>query len=306
MQPGYLKPLLPSAPPQDPEPFTAIASDVSTKIEPGLTHWQSPKFMAFFPAHTTYPSILGEMFSAAYSAPAFNWLCSPACTELETVVMDWVAQMLDLPECFLSTGSTHGGGVIQGSASEAVLVAMIAAREQILRAQLEKEDLNEKPGETEDDQIKREDRAAEIKSKLVALGSEMSHSSTQKGANMLGLRYRSARAGKETDFRMTGANLRAKIQECRDRGLEPFFVTATIGTTGTCAVDELDEVAKIREENPYLWVHIDAAYAGTALICPEYRELAQAASLKYFDSFNFNMHKWLLTNFDARSVSISV
>jgi len=299
IKPGYLRPQLPAAPPQDPEPFTSIAKDVTDKIQPGLTHWQSPSFMAFFPAHTTYPSILGEMFSAAFNAPAFNWLCSPACTELETVVMDWVAQMLDLPECFLSTGSTNGGGVIQGSASEAIVVVMIAAREAVVRAQLEKEGLTERPNETEAQRINREDRAAEIKGKLVALGSEMSHSSTQKAANMLGVRFRSVRAGQDTQFRMTAANLRKKLRECADNGLTPFYLTSTIGTTGTCAVDELSEIAKIKEEYPHVWLHIDAAYAGSALICLEYRALAEHAALKHFDSFNFNMHKWLLVNFDA-------
>jgi aromatic-L-amino-acid decarboxylase len=273
-------------------------------IQPGLTHWQHPNFMAFFPAHTTYPSILGELLSAAFSAPAFNWLCSPAITELETVVMDWIAQMLGLPECFLSTGSTHGGGVIQGSASEAIVVVMIAARERLVRAQLEKEGLTEKAGESYDEREKREDRAAEIKGRLVALGSEMSHSSTQKAANILGVRFRSVRAGRETSFRMTGANLRKKLEECTARGLVPFYLTATIGTTGTCAVDELAEIVKVKEEYPGLWLHIDAAYAGSALICPEYRELAQANQIQHFDSFNFNMHKWLLVNFDARYVRI--
>ena len=277
---------------------------MTTKIQPGLTHWQSPNFMAFFPAHTTYPSILGELFSAAFTAPAFNWLCSPACTELETIVMDWVAKMLGLDDCFLSSGPTHGGGVIQGSASEAVVVVMIAAREALVRDRLKAEGLEERPDESEEERERREDRAAEIKGKLVALGSEMSHSSTQKAANMLGVRFRSVSAGQATQFRMTGANLRKKLLECRDRGLEPFYVTATIGTTGTCAVDELEEIAACKKEYPHLWLHIDAAYAGSALICPEYRELARAGAIGEFDSFNFNMHKWLLVNFDARYVML--
>lgn len=213
--------------------------------------------------------------------------------------MDWVAQMLALPECFLSTGSTNGGGVIQGSASEAIVVVMIAARDAAVRSQLENEGLMEQPNETEQQRIKREDRAAEIKGKLVALGSEMSHSSTQKSANMLGVRFRSVRAGRDTQFRMTASNLRQKLQECADNGLVPFYLTSTIGTTGTCAVDELAEIAKVKQDFPYLWLHIDAAYAGSALICPEYRELAEHSALEHFDSFNFNMHKWLLVNFDA-------
>lgn len=103
IEPGYLRPLIPENPPEEPEQWSQIQADIETKIKPGLTHWQSPNFMAFFPAGVTYPSILGEMYSAAFTAPAFNWLCSPACTELETIVMDWMAKALGLPECFLSS-----------------------------------------------------------------------------------------------------------------------------------------------------------------------------------------------------------
>lgn len=243
------------------------------------------------------------MYSAAYTAPAFNWICSPACTELETVVLDWVAKMLGLPEVFLSEGQSGGGGVIQGSASEALLTCMIAARDRYLRNALKKEGLEEKKDETEEQRLKREDRTAEIRGKMVALASEQAHSSAQKAANILGIRYRSVRAGRETQYRMNGAALRAKLAECRKQGLIPFFCNAMLGTTATCAVDELDEIAEIRKEEDELWVHIDAAYAGAASICEEYREIAKAQWLGEFDSFNFNMHKWLLVNFDARYVS---
>jgi len=261
--------------------------------------------MAFFPATVTYPSILGEIYSAAFNAPAFNWLCSPACTELETVVLDWVARMLGLPDCFLSVG--EGGGVIQGSASEACVVAMVAARDQCVRDALEREGLGapkDSTEESEDITIRREDRAMELQAKLVALGSEQSHSSTQKAANVLGVRYRSVRAGMETDMVMTGANLRKKIQDLEKQGLVPFYVTATLGTTATCAVDDFEGIAQVRKEYPNLWVHIDAAYAGAALICEEYREGAKAKWLGEFDSVDINLHKWLLVNFDARYVDI--
>jgi len=126
ISPGYLNQLLPTEAPQQGEQWDAIAKDIETKIMPGVTHWQSPKFMAFFPANSTYPGILGEMWSAALTAPAFNWMCSPVVTELETVVLDWLAKILGLPEGFMSTN--QGGGVIQGSASEAIVTVMVAAR----------------------------------------------------------------------------------------------------------------------------------------------------------------------------------
>lgn len=304
ISPGYLAPQLPLHAPEKPEPWTQIQPDIDSKIIPGLTHWQSPNFMAFFPATVTYPSILGELYSAAFNAPAFNWLCSPACTELETVVLDWVARMLGLPETFLST--SPGGGVIQGSASEAVVVAMVAARERAVNAVLQKEGLGapENAADVEDQETvqRREDRAMELRSKMVALGSAQSHSSTQKAANILGVRYRSVNAGRKTGYRMTGANLRARVEELESRGLVPFFVTATLGTTATCAVDDFEGIAGVRSDHPDLWVHVDAAYAGAVLVCEEYRAGAGAKWLGELDSFDVNLHKWLLVNFDARSV----
>lgn len=254
---------------------------------PGMTHWQSPNFMAFFPASSTYPGILGEMWSAALTAPAFNWLCSPAVTELETIVMDWLARMLALPEGFLSQG--EGGGVIQGSASEAVLTAMVAARERWLRRAIEKEGIT--------DEEEKEDRICELRGKLVALGSQQSHSSTQKAANIAGTRFRSIATSREDGFALTGRSLRAKIEELKSKGLEPYYLTVTLGTTNTCAVDQFEAITEVKKDYPDLWIHVDAAYAGAALVCEEYQHYsAQFAS---FESFNMNMHKWLLTNFDA-------
>ncbi|OAA64264.1 aromatic-l-amino-acid decarboxylase [Niveomyces insectorum RCEF 264] len=134
VQPGYLRKLLPETAPETGEPWAAIQADVEAKIVPGLTHWQSPNFFAFFPCPSSYPSILGELYSATFAAAAFNWVCSPAITELETVVLDWVARLMALPDAYLSTGPTHGGGVIHGTASEAVLTMMAAAADKYLRA----------------------------------------------------------------------------------------------------------------------------------------------------------------------------
>jgi aromatic-L-amino-acid decarboxylase len=288
--PGYLRPLLPSSTPLEGESWDKIQADIDRVIMPGLTHWQSPKFMAFFPCNSSFPAMLGDMYSGAFNAAAFNWICSPAVTELETVMMDWVAKLLALPTEFLSEG--EGGGIIQGTASEVVVTALVAARERIVRRKLG--DMPE--GE------ERMDKAADIRGKLVALGSEHAHSSTQKAAIIAGTRYRSVSASSESGYSVTAAALRKTIEECRAKGLEPFYFTITLGSTGTCAIDDLSGIASISAEYPDLWIHVDAAYAGSALICPEYQYLCPPLSA--FDSFNFNLHKWLLVNFDCSAFFI--
>ena len=234
--------------------------------------------------------MLGELYSAAFTAPAFNWICSPAITELETIVLDWMAKLLNLPDCYLST--SHGGGVIQGSASEAIVVVMVAARDKYLR-----ETTSHLSG------FELEDAIAHRRSKMVALGSDASHSSTQKAAQIAGVRYRSIPVTKETTFALTGPALAEILDQCKAQGLEPFFLTTTLGTTSTCAVDDFGSVASTLSKYAppdvpgEIWVHVDAAYAGAALVCPESHYLTE--SFKHFHSFDMNMHKWLLTNFDA-------
>jgi len=246
--------------------------------------------MAFFPASSSFPGMLGELYSAAFTAPAFNWICSPAVTELETVVLDWLAKLLNLSDCYLST--SHGGGVIQGSASEAIVTVMVAARDKYLR-----ETTSHLSG------IKLEDAIAHKRSRMVALGSDASHSSTQKAAQIAGVRFRSIPVTKETNFTLTGAALAEALEQCKAQKLEPFFLTTTLGTTSTCAVDDFGSIASTLSKCAppdvpgEIWVHVDAAYAGAALVCPEYHHLTEP--FKHFHSFDMNMHKWLLTNFDA-------
>ncbi|KAK3680079.1 hypothetical protein LTR78_000456 [Recurvomyces mirabilis] len=287
ISPGYLKELLPSTAPQQGEQWTEISRDIERTILPGMTHWQSPKFMAFFSASSTYPGILGEMWSAALTAPAFNWICSPAVTELETIVMDWLAQILALPETFMSRG--EGGGVIQGSASEAVVTVMVAARERYVSRQLEREGVQ---GEEE-----REDRACEIRSRLVALASAEAHSSTKKGAIIAGTRFRSIPVHRSNVYALTASEVRPALETLTAKGLCPYYLGVTLGTTNTCAIDDFTSLADIAEEYPDIWIHCDAAYAGAALVLPEYQYLS--AQMSMVDSFDVNMHKWLLTNFDA-------
>lgn len=286
VQPGYLAPQLPNQPPVQGQPWEAIRQDIQKMIVPGLTHWQHPGFMAFFPSNVSYPGILGELYSSVYSAPAFNWICSPAITELETVMMDWVAQMIGLPECFLS--KTEGGGVIQGTASEAIVTVMVAARDRALSrlsAQC-------------DDEKTREESKDGMRGKLVALGSEQAHSSTQKGAIIAGTKLRTLPVLREDAYALRGSTLRRALDECKSEGLIPYYLTVSLGTTGTCAIDNFEEVVEVLREWPDIWVHVDAAYAGSALCCPEYQHHAKHFSS--FDSIDFNMHKWMLTNFDLR------
>ncbi|KAI9700664.1 MAG: hypothetical protein M1836_002033 [Candelina mexicana] len=240
--------------------------------------------MAFFPASSTYPGMLGELYSSAFTAAAFNWLCSPAITELETIVLDWLAKILALPECFLSSG--EGGGVIQGSASEATVTVMVAARDRYLRNATKDREGEEK------DKI-----TGELRAKLVALGSEMSHSSAQKAALIAGVKYRDVPTKKEDNFRMMGDAFRQTLEQCKREGLIPFWLMANLGTTATCAVDDFEGIAKTLKDYPEVWTHVDAAYAGAALVCEEYQHYSK--HLAAFDSFDVNMHKWLLTNFDA-------
>ncbi|KAK3339354.1 pyridoxal phosphate-dependent transferase [Neurospora tetraspora] len=300
VEPGYLRKLLPSEAPVEGEAWTDIHKDMEGKILPGITHWQHPGFHAFFPCATSYPSLLGELYSAALPAAAFNWICSPAVTELETIVLDWLAKVLGLPECYLSTGPTRGGGVIQGSASEAVLVAMVAARDKYLR---ETVPLDQFPEGSE----AREDAIAHKRSKMVALATSATHSSTKKASIISAVRFHTIPVHADTGYSLTGPVLAKTLAELRARGLEPFFMTATLGTTDTCAVDDFAGIVSTLKSDPVhpagtpgeLWVHIDAAYAGSALVLPSVQEQVTISLIENFHSFNMNMHKWLLTNFDA-------
>jgi aromatic-L-amino-acid decarboxylase len=277
---------------------------MEAKIMPGITHWSHPGFHAFFPCATSYPSILGELYSSALSGACFNWICSPAVTELETIVLDWLAKILGLPSCFLSTGPTRptrGGGVIHGSASEAILTAMVAARDKYL-------DETTYPPNGD---IGNEDGIAETRarqqSRMVALATTLTHSSARKAAMIVGVRFRAIPVRAEDGYALTKEGLATALRECIAEGLEPFFLAATLGTTDVCSVDDFAGISEALETCAVgkpgrageIWVHVDAAYAGAALVCPEVQRQTQIELVGRFHSFNMNMHKWLLVNFDA-------
>ncbi|KAI0076732.1 hypothetical protein K474DRAFT_1201695 [Panus rudis PR-1116 ss-1] len=279
VQPGYLIQALPDSAPEQGEDFQTIADDYQKLIIPGLTHWQHPSFFAFFPTACTFEGILADLYSTSATNPGFNWASSPACTELEAVMMDWAAKMFGLQENFLNS-SGIGGGVIQTSASDSALVAVVAARSRYTKRH---------------PSVKHED--------LVIYVTTQTHSLGVKAGLVLGLECRSLEVKTEDDFALRGETLEQAIKEDQQRGKHPFIMIATVGTTSSGAVDRLDEIGQVVSRYPDIWVHVDAAWAGVTLACPELRELAQLANInQYADSFCTNFHKWGLVNFDASSL----
>jgi len=274
VEPGEIRSRLPEDPPSKGDPFEAILRDVDDILLPGITHWQSPDFFAYFPANASYPAILGEMLSAGLGVQGMLWATSPACTELETHVLDWLVRILDLPGRFLSTGT--GGGVIQDSASSATLCALLAARERAT-------DL--------------ESNRRGVDRPLVAYASSQAHSSVEKAAGIAGIGKENLRlVDVDGSFAMRPDRLAAQIAEDRANGRVPFFVCATVGTTSSNAIDPVKEIGGLcRQEG--LWLHVDAAMSGTAAVCPEYRFIHRGLELA--DSYCFNPHKWMFTNFDC-------
>ena len=280
--PGEVRAQLPAEPPQTGEPFEAMMADVERIIMPGITHWQSPNFYAYFPANASFPSILGELLSAGLGVQGMIWQTSPAATELETHVMDWLAGMLGLPEAFLSTST--GGGVIQDTASSAVLAALIAARERVTSEESELVTRHSSLVTGND-------------SRLRAYCSTQTHSSMEKAAGVAGVGRANVRAiAVDERFAMRPEALRAAIEADIAAGLRPFFVVATVGSTSSLAMDPVREIGEICREFG-LWLHVDAAMAGTAALCPEFRGYFDG--VERADSFAFNPHKWMFTNFDC-------
>jgi len=274
VKPGEIRASLPGKAPETGESFEQMMQDVNEKIMPGVTHWQSPNFFAYFPSNSSFPSILGEMLSAGLGVQGMLWATSPACTELETHVLDWLADLLGLPEIFTSRGA--GGGVIQDTASSSALCALLAARERTTG-------------------FATNERGCD--GKLVAYTSTQAHSAVEKAVKIAGLGRSNLRLVEvDGKFAMRPDALREQIQRDRAAGLTPCFVCATVGTTSSTAIDPVREIGSICREQR-IWLHIDAAMAGPAAICPELRWIQDGLELA--DSYCFNPHKWMFTNFDC-------
>jgi len=276
VKPGEIRAKLPTEPPESGEPFAAVLADLESIIMPGVTHWQSPNFFAYFPSNNSGPSILGELLSAGIGVQGMLWATSPACTELETHVLDWLVEMLDLPHKFLSTDS--GGGVIQDTASSAGLCALIAARERATEGAVNTQGCRQP---------------------LVAYTSNQAHSSIEKAVRIAGLGSDQLHLIEVDDvFAMRPKELELRITADLAAGLRPCFVSATIGTTSSNAVDPIRSIGEICQRYG-VWLHVDAAMSGTASVCPEMRHLQDGIELA--DSYCFNPHKWMFTNFDCNA-----
>lgn len=274
VKPGEVRSSLSPHAPAQGEPFAAMLKDVEEKLLPGITHWQSPNFYAFFPGNGSGPGILGDLLSSGLGVQGMLWATSPACTELETLVLDWLVPALGLPEKFLST--TSGGGVIQDTASSATLCAVLAARERATNFASNREG---------------------CRGKLVAYTSSQAHSSVEKAIQIAGIGQENLRlVDVDEKFAMKSSALAAAIEKDKQAGITPFFVCATVGTTSSNAIDPVPQIGEIcRREN--IWLHVDAAMSGTAALCPEFQYIH--AGLELADSYCFNPHKWMFTNFDC-------
>lgn len=272
--PNQIRQQLPPSPPAQGEPFSAVMHDVETILLDGVTHWQSPNFYAYFPATSSEPAILGDLLSSGLGVLGLLWQASPACTELETLMLDWAAQMLELPPLFHSTGS--GGGVIQESASGGTLVALLTARERATAWRVRE------TGDTRN---------------LVVYATAETHSSFDKAVIIAGIGRENIRRV-PTDERgaMLPDALAQMIAEDRASGLLPTMVCATVGTTSTTAIDPLRPIGELCRAVG-VWFHVDAAMAGAFAVCPEHRPILDGVELA--DSFLFNPHKMWLVNFDC-------
>ncbi len=271
VKPGDIRRSLPASPPDTGEPAAQLMNDFGRLILPGMTHWGHPGFFAYFPSSASPPSMLAEMLTATIGAQCMSWQTSPAATELEQVAMDWLRQMIGLPEGFT--------GVIQDTSSTATLVALLTARERATGFAASIHGLQD------------------VQGRLVVYTSRERHSSVDKAVRLAGYGIESLRLiDVDDDFAMRAEALAAAMAADVAAGFVPAAVVATTGTTGTTALDPLRPIGEIARRHG-AWFHIDASYAGTAAILPEKRWIIDGAELA--DSFVFNPHKWMLVNFDC-------
>lgn len=268
VEPGDIKKMIPAVPPARGEAMEAIFRDFENVLMPGITHWQHPGWFAYFPANNSPASVLGELLTAGLGAQCMVWQTSPAAAELEEVVLDWLRQMIGLPEGF--------SGVIQDTASTATLCALLSARERATGF---------------------ESNESGFRQPLTVYASEEAHSSVDKGVRIAGFGKKNfRRIPTDARFALIPEKLEEAIVRDRDAGLVPACVVATAGTTSSGAVDPLRSIGEICRRQG-VWLHVDAAWAGTAALLPDKRRILDGAELA--DSFVFNPHKWMVTNFDC-------
>jgi len=274
VKPGDIRKQLSQAPPEAPESFESILQDLDRIIVPGLTHWNHPSFLAYFPTTGSEPGILGEMVTAALNVNGMLWRTAPAATELEEHVLNWLRQMIGLSDSF--------NGMICDTASMSTFHALAAAREGVagISGHSVRDDGICGPGSPV----------------LRIYASEQAHSSVEKSAMALGIGRRGlAKIGTDSEFRMDVQALESAIATDLLEGVRPFAVVATVGTTSTTSIDPVARIAEVCEKHQ-LWLHVDAAYAGAAAILPEQRHILEGCDRA--DSFVVNPHKWLLTPMD--------
>ena len=270
VKPGEILNSLPDSPPDYPEPFDKIFSDFEKTIMPGITHWQSPSFFAYFPANSSPPSLLGEMLTSTLGAQCMSWQTSPAAAELEERVMGWLRDMIGLPKEYT--------GVIQDTASIATLCSILTAREKITDYNINKTGLFKA-------------------NKFAVYCSAETHSSIEKAVRITGLGSDNLRKiSVDENYAMIPDELEKAIEDDIKNSITPLCVIATMGTTGSTAIDPLEKIGRICK-NHKIWLHVDAAFAGSALVLPEMRWMSKG--IEYADTFVFNPHKWLFTNFDC-------
>lgn len=266
VHPGEVRDRLAANPPAAPEPFDAVLSDLNGPVMDGLTHWQSPNFFAFFPANVSFPSILGDLVSSGLGVNGFSWATSPAVTEVETLVLDWMVELLGLPEHFV------GNGVIQDSASSSTLCAILAART-------------------------RATALGALPAQLVAYCTAQAHSSIEKGLRIAGIGADQIRVVDHDEaFAMRPDALRRAIESDVAAGLTPFFVCANAGSTSSEAFDPVVDLAPICAASG-AWLHVDGAMCGVAALAPELRWVNDGLDLA--DSYTTNGHKWMGVGFDC-------
>lgn len=280
VDPGAILAQLPTAPPKAGEAWEEIIQDLDDIVMPGITHWQHPRFFAFFSANATGPAVLGDLVSSGLGVQGMLWQTSPACTEVEMRVLDWLAQLIGLPASFMHASDLSGGGVIQGTASESTLTAMVAARDSAIERLRARHEYG-------------------WAGKVSVYTSTQAHSSVLKAAQICGIGRDLVRLIKtDHTLAMDPIALQEAIRKDVEDGIEPAFVCATLGTTSTGAMDPLREICDaVLTHCKDAWVHVDAAWAGSAFVCPELR--GPLDGIEGVDSFVFNPHKWLLTNFDC-------